>query len=436
MSDTDQIGLEPRSRMLVVVAFAALCALIFGFLWTNSGGRVPVLSSSGYTVQVDVPRAGNLVYFSDVMIAGVKVGKVAEVSEQGDHARLVLELDDAVTPLHEGATVQVGAKSLVEESYVEVADGDGAELPNGARLAAGAGKGPVQVDDVLKTLDAPTRESLGATLRSLGAVGEDNEKAVADAVRGLGDLGRDGRTVLDALAAQGEDIEGLTRNATRVLTALSQRRTQLSALVDDANTVAAATAGQADDVRAVMRELPGVLTTARETTDDLDRLSSSLAPVARNLTAAAPDLTTALRQLPSTADDLRATVPALDRVLGAAPATLTRVPTLAGDVQGLIRPAESVLADLNPMLAYLAPYDRDLAAWFTNFAQTLGVRDVNGDIFRIMLVTDDQTLTGAPVSTNVGPLDRYNPLPGPGSLDGDLKPFGKSEYPRVEREKD
>lgn len=433
MSETDQIGLQPRSRMMVVVAFAAFCGLIFGFLWTNSGGKVPVVGSTGYTVQVDIPRVGNLVYFSDVMVAGVKVGKVAEVTEQGDHARVVLELDDTVVPLHEGATAQIGAKSLVEESYVEVTDGAGAELPSGAVLAAGAGKGPVQLDDVLKTLDAPTRKSVRAVLRSLGSVGKGNEKAVADAIRGLGDLGRNGTTVLDALAAQGQDIKGLTRNAARVLAALADRRTQLSALVDDANTVVAATAGQADDVREVMRALPPLMSTARDSSDDLTRLSAALAPVARNLTAAAPDLTTALRQLPATSRDLRATIPALDDVLDSAPATLTRVPTLAEDIDGLIRPAEDVLADVNPMLGYLAPYDRDLAAWFTNFAQTIGLGDVNGKAFRVMPVINEQSFKGWPFSTNIGPLDRYNPMPAPGSLN-DPAPYGSTKYPRIGQE--
>lgn len=433
MSETDQIGLEPRSRMLIVVAFTAFCALIFGFLWTNSGGKVPVVASTGYTVQVDVPRIGNLVYFSDVMVAGVKVGKVAEVTERGDHARVVIELDESVAPLHEGATVQVGAKSLVEESFVEVTDGKGAELPTGAVLAAGAGKGPVQLDDVLKTLDAPTRKSVRAVLRSMGSVGEGNERAVADAVRGLGDLGRNGQTVLDALAQQGEDIKGLTRNGARVLTALSERRTQLSALVDDANTVVAATAGQAEDVRAVMRALPPLMGTARDSSDDITRLSTALAPVARNLTAAAPDLTLALRQLPATTRDLRATLPSLDAVLDNAPATLTRVPELADDIDGLIRPARDVLADVNPMLGYLAPYDRDLAAWFTNFAQTIGLGDMNGKAFRVMPVLNDQSFKGYPFSTNIGPLDRYNPMPAPGSLE-DPGPYGSTTYPRVGRE--
>lgn len=435
MSDANEPGLDPRKRLLIVVAFTAMCACIFSFLWTNSGGRMPLVSSTGYTVEVDVPRVGNVVYFSDVMIAGVKVGKVAEVEEKGDRARLVLELDETVVPLHEGATVQIGAKSLVEESFVEVSDGEGRELASGSRLPAGAGAAPTQLDDVLKTLDPPTRASVRATLRSLGEVGTDNEQEVADAVKGLGDLGRRGTTVLDALAGQGKDIEGLTRSSSRVLTALAERRTQLSALVEDASTLAAATSGQEEDLRAVVRALPPLMTTARGSSDDLERLSTALAPVARNLTAAAPHLTAALRQLPGTSRDLRAMLPSLDAVLDDAPATLTRTPALAKDVTGLLPAAEQVLADLNPMLGYLAPYDRDLVAWFTNFAQTVGLGDVNGKAFRVMPVLNDQSFKGYPFSTNLGPLDRFNPMPAPGSLE-DPGPYGKTDYPRIQREAD
>jgi phospholipid/cholesterol/gamma-HCH transport system substrate-binding protein len=435
MSDSDEIGLDPKKRLLVVVAFAALCAGIFSFLWTNSGGKIPIVSGTGYTVEVDVPRVGNVVYFSDVMVAGVKVGKVAGVEEKGDRARLVLELDETVVPLHEGATVQIGAKSLVEESFVEVTDGNGPELSSGSRLAADAGKAPTQLDDVLKALDPTTRASVRSTLRSMGEVGADNEQEVADAVKGLGDLGRRGTTVLDALAAQGKDIEGLTRSSSRVLTALAERRTQLSSLVEDADTLAAATAGQEDDLRAVVRTLPSLMTTARGASDDIERLSGALAPVARNLTAAAPHLTAALRQLPATSRDLRAMLPSLDAVLVDAPATLTRTPRLAGDVDGLLPSAEQVLADVNPMLGYLAPYDRDLAAWFTNFAQTIGLGDVNGKAFRVMPVLNDQSFKGWPFSTNLGPLDRYNPMPPPGSLENP-GPYGKTDYPRIQREAD
>lgn len=427
------VALDGLKKLVTVALFAMLCAGIFGFLWINSGGKVPVVSQRSYTVAVDLPKAGNVVYFSDVMVAGVKVGKVTEVEERGDHARVEMALDREVAPLHKGASVVTRAKSLVEESFLEVTDGDGAEIPSGSVLPEGAAKGPTQLDDVLQALDGPTRESVREVLRSLGEGTQGSKDGVASAAQGLALLGTDGRDVVETVAGQSKDIKALTRNAARLLAALSERRTAVSALVKDAQTLTAVTAGQQDDLRATMRALPPLLTTASDSSDDLERLGVALSPVARNLTTAAPHLTRALEELPGTAADLRATLPSLTAVLDKAPRTLTKVPTVAADIEGLLPPADQVLTDVNPMLGYLAPYDRELVAFFTNFAQALALGDRNGTVARLMLMVNEQSLRGLPLSTNLGPLDRYNPLPGAGSL-VDPKPYGDETYPKVTRE--
>lgn len=204
-------------------------------------------------------------------------------------------------------------------------------------------------------------------------------------------------------------------------------------MVTDANDLLAVTAGQDEDLRSVMRALPPLMSTATESSDDIRRLSAALSPVARNLTVAAPYLTTALQELPATTRDLRATMPVLSTVLDRAPRTLVMVPSFADDIDALVPPASEVLADANPMLAYLAPYHRDLGAFFANFAQTLALGDVNGKAFRVMTVFNEQSYNGWPFSTNIGPLDRFNPLPGPGSLN-DPAPWNGAKYERVDRE--
>lgn len=427
------VPFDGLKKLVTVALFATVCAGIFAFLWVNSGGKVPVVSERGYTVSVDLPQVSNVVYFSDVMVAGVKIGKVTEVEERGDHAAVEMALDDSVAPLHEGATVQVRAKSLVEESFLEITDGDGAEIASGTRLPAGTGKSPVQLDDVLQSLDGPTRESARHTLRSLGLGTKGTKEGISGAARGLALLGTDGRDVVRTLADQSEDIKEMSRNAARLLSSLSERRAAISALVRDAQSITEVTAGQQDALRDTMRALPPLMTTASESSDDLERLGVALSPVAQNLTAAAPHLTRALRELPATAADLRGTLPYLTGVLDRAPQTLTKVPPVATDVKELLPPAGQVLSDLNPMLGYLAPYRQDITAFFTNFNQALALGDRNGTVARLMIMVNEQSLRGSPLSTNLGPLDRYNPLPGAGSL-RDTEPYGDKTYPRVERE--
>lgn len=431
MSDSNAPGLAPTARLGVVAGFMALCAGIFGFLWVNSGGHLPLVSRGGYRVSMDVPRVANLVYFSDVMVAGVKAGKVVEVTPQGDHARVVVELDDQVAPLHRGATGQVRAKSLVEESFVELADGDGPELDSGSTLPDGAVKPAVQLSDVLASFDAPTRARLRHLVRTSGLSTQDTRDGISAAVTGLGVLGRNGGDVTDALADQSADLAELTRSSARVLAALDTKRAQLRSLIADADRVTSVTSGQGDDLADVVRALPPLLRTATSTTGDLQRLAGALTPVAENLDESAPDLTEALRELPATTRALRATVPALRGVLDRAPATLDRVPRFSDDLAGLLPPADAVLADGNPMLGYLARYRRDLPAFFANFAQTIALGDVNGKAFRVMPTFYEQSFKGVPFSTNLGPLNKFNPLPAPDSLQSPGVFSGT--YPRVHR---
>jgi phospholipid/cholesterol/gamma-HCH transport system substrate-binding protein len=345
-----------------------------------------------------------------------------------------MDLDPANAPIHQGAVIQVRAKSLIEETFLEITDGTGPAIPAGGTLPAGSARSPTQVNDLLTTLDAPTRNSLGRSIRAAGLSTADSKDAISGAVEGLGALGRNGQTALDALAAQSGDLKQLTGSTAKVLAALNTQQGQIAHLVEDADTVTKATAGGADDVRSVMRALPPVLQSASIASGKLQTLSVSLAPVASNLQAAAPDLSAALTELPATAADLRATLPSLNGTLDRAPATLNRVPTLTDDVNGIIPPASGILRDVNPALTYLQPYAPDVASMFQNFMASLAGGDARGHIYKIMPLFSEQTFKGIPVNTNTLPLRaRQNPVPTP---DAAVHPgaINTAPYPRVQQD--
>lgn len=424
----------PKLRLTTLVVFVLFCALFFGWLWINMGGKIPGITRAGYQVSVEVPDADNLVYYADVRVAGVKAGTVQDVSTDGKVARVVLQLYPEVAPLHEGVEVRMGSKTLVEETYVNVVDGDGAEIPSGTQLPASAVQAGVQLDDVIRSIDPATRESLSQALQSLGRATKGRRSDVSGVAAGLGDLGREGNDALTALAAQSQDLRTMTRQTATLLRALDTRRGQIATMVQDARRLTAATAGGREDIEASMRQLPTVLTTARVATEQLTRLSGSLAPVAANLDRAAPHLNGALRELPTTSRDLRSMLPSLDGTLDAAPATLRRVPTFGRDVRGLVPQARVVLSDVNPMLGYLQPYGRDVAAFFANMTDMFSQRDVNGHYLRAFAIFNEQTVRNFPVNSNVGALDKSNAYPGPGEA-AEPGPF-EGEYPRVKRDRD
>lgn len=421
----------PVIRLIVLVVFATGCAVFFGYLWVNSGGKLP-FSSSRYTVTATFPRVANLVPDSDVMISGVAVGKVAEIKNEGDRAHVTMELDQQY-PLHGGVTVQVRNKTLVEETFLQLTDGDGPVLDSGAVLPANAGKPAVGLNDVLASVDPSTRQALASTVRSLGASTKDSQDSISRALSGLGDLGREGQGALAALSAQSEDLKKLSGNAANLLAALDTRQGQIAQLVRDADTLTKTTADGGQDLQAVMRELPGVMDKAKSASDGLNELSGSLAPVAKNLNTAAPDLSKALEQLPQTAGDLRGLLPSLNGVLDHAPDTLARVPVVAADAHQLLPTLNVALGDVNPMLSYLQPYGHDVAAMFTNMGQALSRGDDNGTALRTFIILNEQSLRGNPLNlNNIPPLDKSNPYPAPGQS-SDPGPYQGGSYPRVEK---
>lgn len=408
----------PAIRTTILLVFAALSAFVFLYFWTAVGGYVPLHSAEKYTTTFEVDRVNNLVPQSDVTLAGVKVGKVLSVDPTPEgRASVVLNLtDDSAIPLHQGVHGRINAKTLVEETYVSLDDGKGAELPSGSTLPSDAVTPAVLLDDVIRTLPEDRRVALASTLQSLGSATRGSQAGVAGALQGLGDLGRQGGTALSALAAQSRQLEQVSTNTAAVLAALDTRRGQIAELVGDANLLTKATSDSATDLQNTMRELPPTLAAADDASDDLSRLAGGLAPVAANLDRAAPSLNAALEELPATTADLRGLLPALDQTLDKAPPTLDRVPVLSDDLTALLPNADSALNQLNPMLEYLRPYGGDLYQFFTSFGWSVARGDANGSLLRVMPVLHAQSVKGNPVPLNdVPPLDDNNPYPRPGT---------------------
>ncbi len=422
-----------RSTALALAGFVAAFLASFMYFWTGTGGEIPGIGDR-YRVVFETNDVDNMVDRGDVSIAGVKVGNAfLERNPDDRQVRVILELDEEVAPLHEGVSVRIGVKSLVGASYVDVVDGNGEALPEGTTLPASAVQPTASVDDLLNTLDAHSRKALSATLRSLETSTSGSSAATGQLMEGLGMLGREGHTALDAIAAQSEDLKALTRETAIVLNALDSGRGSIAETVRDANRLTRATDGQRAAIEATMRRLPPLLHAARTATSELPRLSRSLAPVARDLKRAGPPLSRALIRLPAASADLRGLLPSLEGVLDSAPPTFKRVPPVATDVSIFLPEVEMTLRDLNPMLSYFEPYGQDLGALFANWGASMDYTLPNGlRPLRLSGIVDDQSIAGNPLTKDPNPQNWTNPYPAPGGA-ADPEPFG-GRYPRVQRE--
>lgn len=421
-----------RLQLITVIAFVVACVVFIGYLWAHAGGSIPGIVSPqrGYLVSADIANVDNMVTFTDVEVAGINVGKVVKLTPTGGTIRVAMSLDPSVVPLHQGVTVQVSEKSLVGQPVVNLVDGHGSAIPDGAVLAATAVKPSVTLHDVLASLDPQTRDALGATLRSLGAGTGGTHTSISQLVDGLGQLGNSGHDALDAISAQSQDLTDLARTLPVVLDALNSGNGDLSRLVDSGNALAQATAGQRANIEAALRLLPGTLNNVGTATGKLTQLAGSLAPIAANLNAAAPALNNALTQLPDVTAQLNALLPALDGVLTQAPATLNGVPAVANDADQLLPQLRERLRDLDPMLAYLSPYGQDVGSFLANFGASFAHKSSDGNnVLDLFAAVNDQSVRGNPINLNGGLLVRSNPYPKAGEQ-SNLAPFS-GKYPRL-----
>lgn len=422
-----------RLRLLLVLAFVITCAVLFAYLWVQAGGKLPLQGKNAYRVSVPVSDVDNTVRLSDVQIAGVHAGDVRAMKRQGNVMRLELELNDDVAPLHDGVTAQVSAKSIMGQSYVRLDDGSGKEIPSGAVLPRSAVKPSTQLQDILRGLDKPTRESLGSALRSLGKSTNDSSKDISRVMNGMANLGREGHTALDALAAQSEDIKELMASSTPVLEALDSGQGKIAQLVNDANDLASATAGQREALAQSVRELPGVVSSTRNAVDRVDGIAGSLRPVAQNLRSAAPALNSALEELPATTKDLRGLLPALDQTLIRAPATLQRVPPFGAKVREFAPTLKETLRDVNPMVRYLAPFRNDISGFLANFHALFRYKAEDGLTYlRLGVSASERSPRGVPANLDKGPLRKNNPYPAPDTANDPT--INTAPYPKVRRD--
>jgi phospholipid/cholesterol/gamma-HCH transport system substrate-binding protein len=410
-----------RARSATVATFLVAMAVIFGALWVNFGGSMPGITG-GYSVIASLADTQNLVYDSEVRMAGVPVGKIRGLERTPGSVDVKVELRGDAVPLHEGAKVVLRAKTLIEETYLEITDGTGPEIPDGGRLPLSAEQLSVKFDDLLDTLPRETREQLAALVRKLGVATEGESQHLADTLAALGRLGRDGHDALDVLAAQSENLSALVREGTTLLALLDEGEGQIARMATAAERLLRATASRDEKLAETITLLPGLLDRVKAAAPPVRQLAGALTPLADPLLRAAPDLEAALGELPGATAELRALLPELNRNLDALPGTLTRTPAVAADASALIPVLRVGLADVNPMLAYLAPYARDIGAFAANAAQVVTASGLNAG--RFLLVIDAGSFTGDAVTSKV-----HNAYPPAGGATNP-KPFSGS-VPRV-----
>jgi phospholipid/cholesterol/gamma-HCH transport system substrate-binding protein len=315
---------KPRSPVVIgLIALAVIVVLVF-LGWTKD---IPF--TQGYRVEAVFQSANSIRPGSPVRIAGVDVGKVMEIRrhEGGDGAVVVLQIDDEGLPLHEDATAKIRPRIFLEGNFfVDLKSGSPSapELEDGGTIAVTQTATPVQLDEVLTSLQSDSRQDLKDVLNGLAvalnseptaaedrdadpsARGETAAKSFNDAYDDIPAAERSTAQVLEAFLGvePGRDLSRLIDGTARTTGALIRNENALRGLITNFNTTMAAFAAESGNLRTSVRELPNTLAAA-------NRAFASLNEAFPSTRAFSQEIIPGVRETPAT---IEAALPWIDQM--------------------------------------------------------------------------------------------------------------------------
>lgn len=373
---------------LLAIAAVALVVLIVAVL-TLSGG------DDGYIVKAEFKDSAGLRKNSDVKIGGVPAGHITKIDlTSRDTAMVTMKLQGGAVPIGTGASAESRPVNLLGEKYVDLRIGDTKHpARSGGTIPMARTSAPVELDQVIDTLDPTTRGRLRVLINEAG-IGLRGRGADFNALldRMPSSL-KEGQELMADFAADTTQLKHLASTGDRVLSSFSAGRDKLADLVDNAHKVLEVTAAKRQQLGQTVDGAPGTLRQLQATLGTLDSASRRLKPAAAEIQRTAPPLTDALTRLPDLEDDAR---PTLAKVKDVSP-DLSRLGKQGSPVVSRLRlPArelERFSTVFDPLSRTLDTQTNPLLRVMEGWTRTIQTRDNAGHVFRTEAVVDKQLLS-------------------------------------------
>ena len=174
------------TQLLVITGFAFSCFGILLFMWITFGGPTP-FKAKPYEIKIPFNEATQLAQQSDVRISGVSIGKVQaiDVSPSGKQALATVDIEDKYGPIPKNTRAILRTKTLLGETYIELTPGSSSEpaLEDGGTLPEANIAESVQLDEIFRTFNAPTRAAFQEWMRNAAIAIEGRGQDLSAALR-------------------------------------------------------------------------------------------------------------------------------------------------------------------------------------------------------------------------------------------------------------
>jgi phospholipid/cholesterol/gamma-HCH transport system substrate-binding protein len=308
---------KERSGMSPVTAGAILATVMVVVTYFGFTKHIPF--THGFRLQAVFESSNNLRPGSPVRIAGVNVGKVKKVERAGtsDAAVVTMELDKTALPIHKDATLKIRPRIFLEGNFfVDLSPGTPSKpkLGDNDRIPMTQTSRPVQLDEVLTSLQSDTRQDLKDVLQSYGqslnyqptaaddatqdddVKGESAARALNDSLKYSGPALRNASIVNQAfLGTTPGDLAKLIKSFGVVAAALDRNEDALKSLITNFNVTTAAFAAESGNLQATIRLLAPTLRNANAAFASLNRAFPPTRAFAR-------EILPGVRETPATID--------------------------------------------------------------------------------------------------------------------------------------
>ncbi len=370
------------SRLITIGALVAAVIVIAMLLFGGGGGhKYKLLFETG----------GQLVPGNQVLIGGAAAGSVDSISLTPDNqAEVDITVDDQ---LHQGTTAVIRTPSLstVAGRYISLTPGPDNKptLADDATLAGDATTTPVDLDQLFDTFSPKTRKGLQDVIQGFAGIYAGKGKQANAAYKYFAPALSSTDRLLAQLNSDQQVLTDFIVNGGKVVTAVAQKRDDLTSLVSNANTALGAIASQNAAFDQSLQKLPPTLRQANTTfvnlraaLDDLDPLVNTAKRATKNLNPFLLKLRPVVNRAVPVFSDLRDTVRAPDGSNPLADLVKASVP-LHKRGGPASRTGIRALDASQPVIAFARPYAPDLLGSFTKLGQVSGYYDGNGHYARV-----------------------------------------------------
>lgn len=366
---------------------------------------VVVLGRSGdYRLHLRMQNASQLVKGNLVEVGGLDVGTVERIELASDNeADVTVLIDDSrFVPLHAGtrAIVRSASVSGVANRYISLEPGpnNAPSLSAGDIIPSSHTTASTDLDAVLSTLDADTRQKLQGTIQgSDGALARGGAQGMNASLRYLDPALTQIQGTLGELVADRAALQRFVVAGAGVVSAVAARQDDLAHGLSSAASTAGALARDRQALTSVLDRAPTALGRTGRT---LHTLAGTLDTLRPTVEAAAPVAPRLSRVLAAAADPLRRTsavLPALRALLPPLRAALAGLPALGASAVPALGATTEAIRTTAPIVAGARAAFPDLLLGATNgFGGTSGGSyDANGEYARIAFVSTSTPLVGA-----------------------------------------